>query len=79
MVIRTSVTTHINLTYCFKVANAFHFFFFWEGKNNGKGYYIFERGSKPKPDPSVLPIIEESRRLTNIMPGGKVLLVYISI
>ncbi|KAK7855142.1 peroxisomal fatty acid beta-oxidation multifunctional protein aim1 [Quercus suber] len=41
------------------------------GKNNGKGYYIFERGSKPKPDPSVLPIIEESRRLTNIMPGGK--------
>ena len=57
----------------------FIFFFFWEGKNNGKGYYIFERGSKPKPDPSVLPIIEESRRLTNIMPGGKVLLVYISI
>ncbi|KAK4601928.1 hypothetical protein RGQ29_011148 [Quercus rubra] len=41
------------------------------GKNNGKGYYIYERGSKPKPDPSVLPIIEESRRLTNIMPGGK--------
>ncbi|XP_059634955.1 peroxisomal fatty acid beta-oxidation multifunctional protein AIM1 [Cornus florida] len=41
------------------------------GKNNGKGYYIYEKGSKPKPDPSVLPIIEESRRLTNIMPGGK--------
>uniref|UniRef100_A0A7N2N5N1 3-hydroxyacyl-CoA dehydrogenase n=1 Tax=Quercus lobata TaxID=97700 RepID=A0A7N2N5N1_QUELO len=41
------------------------------GKNNGKGYYIFERGSKPKPDPSMLPIIEESRWLTNIMPGGK--------
>ncbi|PIN08302.1 Enoyl-CoA isomerase [Handroanthus impetiginosus] len=40
-------------------------------KNNGKGYYIFEKGSKPKPDPSVLPIIEESRRLTNIMPAGK--------
>ncbi|XP_073052314.1 peroxisomal fatty acid beta-oxidation multifunctional protein AIM1-like isoform X2 [Primulina eburnea] len=41
------------------------------GKNNGKGYYIYGKGSKPKPDPSVLPIIEESRRLTNIMPGGK--------
>ncbi|MFQ6658063.1 hypothetical protein Gotur_027490, partial [Gossypium turneri] len=41
------------------------------GKNNGKGYYIYEKGSKPKPDPSVLSIIEESRRLTNVMPGGK--------
>ncbi|GKV06622.1 hypothetical protein SLEP1_g18495 [Rubroshorea leprosula] len=41
------------------------------GKNNGKGYYIYERGSKPKPDPSVLSIIEESRRFANIMPGGK--------
>ncbi|KAJ0030110.1 hypothetical protein Pint_13204 [Pistacia integerrima] len=41
------------------------------GKNNGKGYYIHEKGSKPRPDPSVLPIIEECRRLTNIMPGGK--------
>ncbi|XP_065849474.1 peroxisomal fatty acid beta-oxidation multifunctional protein AIM1 isoform X2 [Euphorbia lathyris] len=41
------------------------------GKNNGKGYYIYEKGSKPKPDPSVMPIIEESRRLTNLMPDGK--------
>ncbi|KAK6941505.1 3-hydroxyacyl-CoA dehydrogenase, C-terminal [Dillenia turbinata] len=41
------------------------------GKNNGKGYYIYEKGRKPKPDPSLLPIIEESRGLTNIMPGGK--------
>ncbi|KAJ8426025.1 hypothetical protein Cgig2_015847 [Carnegiea gigantea] len=41
------------------------------GKNNGKGYYIYEKGSKPKPDPSVLPIIEESRRVTNVVPGGK--------
>ncbi|CAI9758987.1 unnamed protein product [Fraxinus pennsylvanica] len=41
------------------------------GKNNGKGYYIYEKGSKPKPDPLVLPIVEESRRLTNIMPSGK--------
>ncbi|KAL8102419.1 peroxisomal fatty acid beta-oxidation multifunctional protein AIM1 [Apium graveolens] len=41
------------------------------GKNNGKGYYIYQKGSKPKPDSSVLPIIEEARRTTNIMPGGK--------
>ncbi|URE19984.1 Peroxisomal fatty acid beta-oxidation multifunctional [Musa troglodytarum] len=41
------------------------------GKNNGKGYYIYEKGQKPKPDPSVEAIIEESRRLSNVMPGGK--------
>ncbi|XP_071737250.1 peroxisomal fatty acid beta-oxidation multifunctional protein AIM1-like isoform X2 [Rutidosis leptorrhynchoides] len=41
------------------------------GKSNGKGYYIYEKGSKPKPDPSVGPIIEESRRLANRMPQGK--------
>ncbi|KAL6549604.1 Altered inheritance of mitochondria protein 1 [Orobanche hederae] len=43
----------------------------FQGKINGKGYYIYEKGSKPKPDFSVLTIIEESRRLTNIMPGRK--------
>lgn len=42
-----------------------------EGKSNGKGYYIHEKGSKPKPDPTVLPIINESRRRANIMPNGK--------
>lgn len=42
------------------------------GKNNGKGYYIYEKGRKPVPDPSVQPIVEESRRIANIMPGGKV-------
>ncbi|XP_015898310.3 peroxisomal fatty acid beta-oxidation multifunctional protein AIM1 [Ziziphus jujuba] len=41
------------------------------GKNNGKGFYLYQRGSRPKPDPTVLPIVEESRQLTNIMPGGK--------
>ncbi|XWS17283.1 hypothetical protein CRYUN_Cryun33cG0054100 [Craigia yunnanensis] len=45
------------------------------GKNNGKGFYNYEKGSKPKPDPSVLPIIEESRQHTKIMPGGKPLSV----
>ncbi|CAI0390042.1 unnamed protein product [Linum tenue] len=43
------------------------------GKNNGRGYYIYEKGSKPKPDPSVLPIIEESRRIANMMPNGKII------
>ncbi|CAN6912542.1 unnamed protein product [Brassica oleracea] len=41
------------------------------GKINGRGYYIYDKGSKPKPDPSVLSVVEESRKLTNIMPGGK--------
>ncbi|PHT46130.1 hypothetical protein CQW23_15288 [Capsicum baccatum] len=41
------------------------------GKNNGKGYYIYKKGENPKPYPTVLLIIEKSRRLTNIMPGGK--------
>ncbi|XVF34856.1 hypothetical protein REPUB_Repub18cG0094600 [Reevesia pubescens] len=40
-------------------------------KSNGKGFYIYDKGSRPKPDLSVLPIIEESRQLMNIMPGGK--------
>ncbi|KAJ8552975.1 hypothetical protein K7X08_020368 [Anisodus acutangulus] len=45
------------------------------GKNNGKRYYIYKKGEKPKSGPSVLPIVEESRRLTNIMPGGKTISV----
>lgn len=47
--------------------------FLISGRQNGKGYYIYEKGSKPKPDPSVLPIIEESRKVANIMPGRQVL------
>ncbi|KAK1365379.1 peroxisomal fatty acid beta-oxidation multifunctional protein AIM1 [Heracleum sosnowskyi] len=45
------------------------------GKSNGKGYYIYQKGIKPKPDFSVLPIIEEARRKTNIMPEGKPILL----
>ncbi|CAN6456522.1 unnamed protein product [Victoria cruziana] len=41
------------------------------GKKNGRGYYLYEKGSKPKPDPNVLPIIEECRKRTNVMPSGK--------
>ncbi|KAL8225976.1 hypothetical protein R6Q57_018533 [Mikania cordata] len=42
-----------------------------KGKHNGKGYYIYKKGSRPKPDPMVLPIIEESRKLANLMPQGQ--------
>ncbi|CAN6915195.1 unnamed protein product [Brassica oleracea] len=45
------------------------------GKINGRGYYIYQKGSKPKPDPSVLSVVEESRKLTSIMPGGKAITV----
>ncbi|KAI3857999.1 hypothetical protein MKW92_004513 [Papaver armeniacum] len=41
------------------------------GKLNGKGYCTYEKGSRPKPDPTVLPIIEKSRKLANIMPDGQ--------
>ncbi|RZC86496.1 hypothetical protein C5167_030576 [Papaver somniferum] len=29
------------------------------------------KGSRQNPDPTVLPIIEKSRKLANIVPGGK--------
>ncbi|CAA7397364.1 unnamed protein product [Spirodela intermedia] len=41
------------------------------GKNNGKGYYIYDQGSRPRPDPSISSIVAESIRRANIMPGGK--------
>ncbi|GJM90849.1 hypothetical protein PR202_ga07169 [Eleusine coracana subsp. coracana] len=40
-------------------------------KSNGKGYYIYEKGGKPKPDPSVQNVIEEYRKRAKAMPGGK--------
>ncbi|XP_022679442.1 peroxisomal fatty acid beta-oxidation multifunctional protein isoform X2 [Setaria italica] len=42
-----------------------------QGKSNGKGYYIYEKGRKPKPDPSVQHVIEEYRNRAKTMPGGK--------
>ncbi|KMZ63897.1 Peroxisomal fatty acid beta-oxidation multifunctional protein [Zostera marina] len=45
------------------------------GKANGKGYYVYERGMKPKPDPSLQPIIEKSRKLANVMHGGKPIII----
>ncbi|XP_031103584.1 peroxisomal fatty acid beta-oxidation multifunctional protein AIM1-like [Ipomoea triloba] len=41
------------------------------GKKDGKGFYLYVKGKKPEPNTSVLQIVEESRRLTKIMPGGK--------
>lgn len=35
-----------------------------------------EKGSKPKPDNMVLPVIEESRKVVNLMPQGKVTHLY---
>ncbi|KAL5207733.1 hypothetical protein ABZP36_032168 [Zizania latifolia] len=42
-----------------------------QGKSNGKGYYIYEKGEKPKPDPSVQHVIDEYRRRAKTIPGGK--------
>lgn len=48
---------------------------YFAGKSNGKGYYIYEKGGKPKPDPSVQLVIDEYRRRAKTMPGGKVSLL----
>ncbi|KAI4977633.1 peroxisomal fatty acid beta-oxidation multifunctional protein [Hordeum vulgare subsp. vulgare] len=42
-----------------------------QGKINGKGYYLYEKGGKPKPDPSVQHVIDEYRRQTKTISGGK--------
>nr|KAJ0213331.1 hypothetical protein LSAT_V11C400198090 [Lactuca sativa] len=34
-----------------------------------------EKGSKPKPDNMVLPVIEESRKVVNLMPQGKTIAI----
>ncbi|PKA54449.1 Peroxisomal fatty acid beta-oxidation multifunctional protein [Apostasia shenzhenica] len=39
------------------------------GKANGKGYYLYQSGSKPIPDLSVQAVINESMRRTCIMPS----------
>ncbi|KAJ8526580.1 hypothetical protein K7X08_029057 [Anisodus acutangulus] len=38
-------------------------------KKDGGGYYLYKKGKSPEPDPSVLQIVEESRRLASIMSG----------
>jgi enoyl-CoA hydratase/3-hydroxyacyl-CoA dehydrogenase len=46
-----------------------------QGKANGKGYYFFDKGSKPRPDPSVQAVIEESKKRANLLRGGKAITV----
>ncbi|KAL0910388.1 hypothetical protein M5K25_021366 [Dendrobium thyrsiflorum] len=41
------------------------------GKANGKGYYLYQSGSKPKPDPSIQTVIDESRKRALITSGVK--------
>ncbi|XP_020581771.1 peroxisomal fatty acid beta-oxidation multifunctional protein-like [Phalaenopsis equestris] len=41
------------------------------GKANGKGYYLYQSGSRPKPDPSIQTVIDESRKRTLITSGVK--------
>uniref|UniRef100_A0A0C9RPJ6 TSA: Wollemia nobilis Ref_Wollemi_Transcript_5333_2695 transcribed RNA sequence n=1 Tax=Wollemia nobilis TaxID=56998 RepID=A0A0C9RPJ6_9CONI len=45
------------------------------GQKNGKGYYLYDEKRKARPDPSVKEIIEQSIRMTKIMPGGKPVVV----
>uniref|UniRef100_R7WBL9 Peroxisomal fatty acid beta-oxidation multifunctional protein n=1 Tax=Aegilops tauschii TaxID=37682 RepID=R7WBL9_AEGTA len=42
-----------------------------QGKSNGKGYYLYEKGAKPKPDPNVQLVIDEYRKQAKTMPAGK--------
>ncbi|XP_020581770.1 peroxisomal fatty acid beta-oxidation multifunctional protein-like isoform X2 [Phalaenopsis equestris] len=41
------------------------------GKGNGRGFYLYRKGSKPKPDPSLQALIDESRKHSNLKPSGK--------
>lgn len=41
------------------------------GEKNGKGYYLYDERRNARPDPMVKEIIEQSIKITKIMPGGK--------
>ncbi|XP_019238241.1 PREDICTED: peroxisomal fatty acid beta-oxidation multifunctional protein-like [Nicotiana attenuata] len=41
------------------------------GKKDGRGYYLYQKGKSPEPNPSVLKVVEECRRLVSIIPGGE--------
>uniref|UniRef100_A0A0D6R3F0 Uncharacterized protein n=1 Tax=Araucaria cunninghamii TaxID=56994 RepID=A0A0D6R3F0_ARACU len=45
------------------------------GQKNGKGFYLYDEKRKARPDPAVKEIIEQSIRMTKIMPGGKPVVV----
>ncbi|GLJ12630.1 hypothetical protein SUGI_0194880 [Cryptomeria japonica] len=42
-----------------------------DGEKNGKGFYLYDEKRNARPDPMVKEIIERSIKITNIMPGGK--------
>ncbi|XP_047085149.1 peroxisomal fatty acid beta-oxidation multifunctional protein-like [Lolium rigidum] len=42
-----------------------------QGKRYGRGYYLYDKGGKPKPDLSVQRVIDEYRTQAKTMPGGK--------
>eukprot|EP00250_Pteridium_aquilinum_P014650 c22116_g1_i1 orf=333-2501(+) len=45
------------------------------GQKNGKGFYLYDAKRKATPDPGLKRILDESRRLANIMPNGKPMVV----
>lgn len=45
----------------------------WEiGEKSGKGFYLYDAKRNATPDPNFNKFLEESRRIANIMHGGKV-------
>ncbi|KAH9320634.1 hypothetical protein KI387_015273, partial [Taxus chinensis] len=45
------------------------------GEKNGKGFYLYDEKRKAHPDPTVKEIIEQSIKITQLMPGGKPIVV----
>lgn len=45
------------------------------GEKNGKGYYLYDKNRRARPAPEVREIIEQSIKITQIMPGGKPIVV----
>jgi enoyl-CoA hydratase/3-hydroxyacyl-CoA dehydrogenase len=45
------------------------------GEKNGKGYYVYDEKRRARPAPEVKEIIEQSIKITKIMPGGKAVVV----
>lgn len=45
------------------------------GEKSGEGFYLYDAKRKARPDPNFKKFLDESRRLANIMPNGKPLMV----
>ncbi|KAH9320633.1 hypothetical protein KI387_015272, partial [Taxus chinensis] len=45
------------------------------GEKNGKGFYLYDEKRIARPDPTVKEIIEQSIKITKLMPGGKPIVV----